>query len=357
MPKILQKLTVSGQFSLSQRRKFDTKREQIDLAAQSFWFSCLESLAVPKIHIYSTRTPLAAHMTPSSLLSRPALVACISLGALFVSTAADARPFGKKSGWSKRQGSTLKEKKPARRGLFSRAATPKPAAAPVNPTVRSRPTVAQRRPIPAARIAQPVLRPVVTRTRQATIRTEVTSAAPQRQRVGLLAKIFGGGGRSQAAARASAHTAFRTIESRPAPSLAPGQPNANQTAPKIDHALIARSSKSQSRVVINIARQRAYLYIGGQVAVDTPVSTARTGKYTPRGTFRVGERVHSGKVSTIYDVEMPRWMRLGGSAFGMHAGYLPGYPASAGCIRMPYSAADAMYKASGYGTRVTITSG
>ena len=69
---------------------------------------------------------------------------------------------------------------------------------------------------------------------------------------------------------------------------------------------------------------------------------------------RRGLRV--GFISTIYDVSMPYWMRLGSSPYGMHAGYLPGYPASAGCIRMPYAAAQAIYKATSYSTRVQISS-
>ena len=110
-------------------------------------------------------------------------------------------------------------------------------------------------------------------------------------------------------------------------------------------------------MVVNIAKQRAYLYVDGKVAVDTPVSTARRGKYTPRGNFSVGERVARGKISNIYNVSMPYWMRLGSSPYGMHAGYLPGYPASAGCVRMPFPAAQAIFQATGPGTRVTIVGG
>lgn len=96
--------------------------------------------------------------------------------------------------------------------------------------------------------------------------------------------------------------------------------------------------------------------MNGKVAITSPVSTARPGKYTPRGTFTVTERVPAGKVSTIYGVQMPYWIRLGGSAYGMHAGYLPGYPASAGCIRLPSEGAQAIFSHTRSGTRVSIYS-
>ena len=53
---------------------------------------------------------------------------------------------------------------------------------------------------------------------------------------------------------------------------------------------------------------------------------------------------------------MPYWMRLSGSVYGVHAGYLPGYPASAGCVRLPREAAQLIYDNTKHGTSVTIYS-
>lgn len=125
---------------------------------------------------------------------------------------------------------------------------------------------------------------------------------------------------------------------------------------RINPAVLSQSTRGNTRVVIDVADQRGYLLVNGKIAVDTPVSTARPGKWTPRGSFGVTQRVRSGKISTIYGVHMPYWMRLGGSAYGMHAGHLPGYPASAGCIRLPESAAQVIYDNTTYGTRVNIYS-
>lgn len=125
---------------------------------------------------------------------------------------------------------------------------------------------------------------------------------------------------------------------------------------EIDYDLLAAAANSgaERRVVVDIGKQRAYLLIGDQIAIDTPVSTARSGKYTPRGTFTITQRVRSGKTSTIYGCSLPYWMRLGSSAIGMHIGDLPGHPASAGCIRLPFSVAPHMFDGTASGTTVQV---
>ena len=125
---------------------------------------------------------------------------------------------------------------------------------------------------------------------------------------------------------------------------------------RINPAVLAESNGGNTRVVIDVADQRGYLLVNGKIAVDTPVSTARPGKWTPRGSFNISQKVRTGKISTIYGVEMPYWMRLSGTAYGVHAGHLPGYPASAGCVRLPSRAAQVIYDNTSYGTRVNIYS-
>jgi len=123
----------------------------------------------------------------------------------------------------------------------------------------------------------------------------------------------------------------------------------------VNHALLeAADEDAERKVVIDIGRQRAFLVIDDIIAVDSAVSTARRGHYTPRGTYRVTERIRTGKVSTIYHVYMPCWMRLGHSTVGMHIGDLPGYPASAGCIRLPQSVAPLIFENTGYGLEVEV---
>ncbi|MEM1441794.1 MAG: L,D-transpeptidase family protein, partial [Verrucomicrobiota bacterium] len=122
----------------------------------------------------------------------------------------------------------------------------------------------------------------------------------------------------------------------------------------INHSLLEIEKESDRKIIVDIGRQRAFLVVNDLIAIDTAVSTARRGKYTPRGTFQITEKVKSGKVSTIYHVYMPNWMRLGHTTVGMHTGDLPGYPASAGCIRLPQSVAPILYEHASRGVTVEV---
>ena len=135
-------------------------------------------------------------------------------------------------------------------------------------------------------------------------------------------------------------------------------------------------------VKISLGEQRAYFYKGGVLCGVSQLSTGREGLNTPTGTFKIiqkdkdhastlfGDYVDaSGKVvvpnvdikkdpkppgTHFKGTPMPYFMRIV-SGTGMHAGYLPGYPASHGCIRMPEFMAENFFKSVSVGTPVTIT--
>jgi len=164
---------------------------------------------------------------------------------------------------------------------------------------------------------------------------------------------FRGGSRSQTTARRSSPaTTYPIVQHRGDTTIV--QVNGAQRPAVIRHSVLASTSASATRVMVDLTAQRAYLLVNGQIGIDTPISTARAGKFTPTGEWSITERVRSGKISTIYDVHMPNWMRLGGTSFGLHAGFLPGYPASAGCVRLPAPVAAEMFNHTRSGTRVAI---
>ena len=128
-----------------------------------------------------------------------------------------------------------------------------------------------------------------------------------------------------------------------------------QDGPKIYPSGLAGQSKDASRrVVVDVKAQRAYLFVDGRLAFETPVSTASKGRTTPRGTFTITEKIRTGKHSTIYRSAMPYWNRLDQSAIGMHTGQLPGYPASHGCIRLPDESARFIFDNAPKGTTVQV---
>lgn len=127
-----------------------------------------------------------------------------------------------------------------------------------------------------------------------------------------------------------------------------------QAPPRIHRSVLDNPALGSLKVIVDIGDQRAYLVRGGQVAFETPISTAQAGRWTPRGTYHITEKVRSGKMSTIYKCALPGWMRVGETAVGMHEGMLPGYPASHGCIRMPIESAHFIFDRSPSGTTVQI---
>ena len=106
--------------------------------------------------------------------------------------------------------------------------------------------------------------------------------------------------------------------------------------------------------MVDLTAQKAYLIIDDHVAVETRVCTGRKGKRTPTGTFNIKEKVRKGKISTIYKVPLPYWMRLTWRGIGIHVGPIKDHPASAGCIRLPEGVASTLFDHMPSGTEVQI---
>ena len=143
-----------------------------------------------------------------------------------------------------------------------------------------------------------------------------------------------------------------------------------------DHASGSPSIK------ISLGEQRAYFYKSGVLVGVSQLSTGREGLNTPTGTFKIiqkdkdhasslfGDYVNSSGQVVVPNIDikkdpkppgthfvgtpMPYFMRIV-SGTGLHAGYLPGYPASHGCIRMPEFMAENFFRSVSVGTPVTIT--
>jgi len=109
----------------------------------------------------------------------------------------------------------------------------------------------------------------------------------------------------------------------------------------------------QLRVEISLALQRVALVKNGVAVYRTQCSTGRQGYSTKTGEFVITNKERNHR-STIYHVEMPYFMRLSCLDFGMHAGMVPNYPASHGCIRLPEEAARKFFSEIPIGTLVTV---
>lgn len=128
-----------------------------------------------------------------------------------------------------------------------------------------------------------------------------------------------------------------------------------QAPPKIyPSGLAGQPTDAPRKVVVDIKAQRAYLFVGGKLAFETPVSSGAKGRSTPRGTYTITEKIRTGKRSTLYKSLMPYWNRLDETAIGLHTGQLPGYPASHGCVRLPDESARFLFENATRGTTVQI---
>lgn len=136
-----------------------------------------------------------------------------------------------------------------------------------------------------------------------------------------------------------------------------------------------------SRIEINLNEQRGYFYKGPQLVGESPISTGRKGFETPPGKYRVIQK-DKDHVSNLYgdyvdaagevvqkNVDVGKDPKPEGAEFrgapmrfflrftrgyGMHAGYVPRYRASHGCIRMPGEMAGHFFDAAEQGTPVIV---
>jgi lipoprotein-anchoring transpeptidase ErfK/SrfK len=144
---------------------------------------------------------------------------------------------------------------------------------------------------------------------------------------------------------------------------------------------LPESHSGRPSIVVNLRAQEAYLYRGGHRTAASRISSGREGYRTPVGRFQVirkdedhrssvyGDYVdNSGGVvkanvdsrrdrkpphSHFVGAPMPYFLEFS-PGYGLHQGYLPGVPASHGCIRMPYWKARQFYSAAHVGTVVVI---
>src|SRR3984957_4379417 len=107
-------------------------------------------------------------------------------------------------------------------------------------------------------------------------------------------------------------------------------------------------------MVVSITEQRGYVYRNGILIGATTVSTGRPGHLTPTGVFTVLQKQKDHR-STIYDgAPMPYMERLTWGGVALHAGGLPGYPESHGCIHLPTEFAKDLFDVSPPGMTVVI---
>jgi hypothetical protein len=107
-------------------------------------------------------------------------------------------------------------------------------------------------------------------------------------------------------------------------------------------------------VLVSLPEQRAYVYRNGvRIGVAT-VSTGKPGFETPTGVFTILQKKREHYSNLYDDAPMPFMQRLTWGGVAMHAGRVPGYPASHGCVRLPYDFSEKLFAVTERGMTVVI---
>jgi hypothetical protein len=116
------------------------------------------------------------------------------------------------------------------------------------------------------------------------------------------------------------------------------------------------SSDAAGLVIVNLETQRLVLFRDGVPIAASTVSTGSKGHETPTGVFSILQKNAEHYSSTYNNAPMPNMQRLTWKGVALHAGKLPGYPASHGCIRLPHKFSELLFGATKLGMTVVITS-
>lgn len=150
---------------------------------------------------------------------------------------------------------------------------------------------------------------------------------------------------------------------------------------KVFPKVLANPNREPISIRVSLAQQKAFLFVGAQLGIESPISSGKRVGWTPVGSFTIlakepnhastiygnfvdsgGRIVREGICSrtdsapsgTHYEGAPMRYFMPITNRVGFHAGYLPGYPASHGCIRMPEEMAKLFYENTPVKTPVTI---
>ena len=112
--------------------------------------------------------------------------------------------------------------------------------------------------------------------------------------------------------------------------------------------------EGEVEVVVSLPLQRAYVYRGGTLIGVSTVSTGRAGHETPPGTFNILQKRREHYSNLYNNAPMPFMQRLTWSGIALHAGQIPGRPASHGCVRLPLAFARHLFTVTEVGAAVHI---
>src|SRR4030081_524971 len=116
----------------------------------------------------------------------------------------------------------------------------------------------------------------------------------------------------------------------------------------------SRTAGQPIMAIVSLNNQRITVYDADGWILRAPVSSGQKGRETPAGIFSVIEKDPDHHSNLYDDAWMPHMQRITWSGIALHGGPLPGYPASHGCIRLPYDFARRLFGMTRMGMRVIV---
>jgi lipoprotein-anchoring transpeptidase ErfK/SrfK len=172
-----------------------------------------------------------------------------------------------------------------------------------------------------------------------------------------------GGAFAPTAALAQYFQGTDTVYSRPRvpAAIVTAQPPRKRTSTKTAES--AKAAKPEAPkppsgpliLAVSIGSQRVVVYDNGTPIASAPISSGMPGRPTPMGVFSVIQKDRYHHSNLYSNAPMPYMQRITWSGVALHAGVLPGYPASHGCIRLPESFAVRLWGMTKMGARVVVT--
>ena len=113
-------------------------------------------------------------------------------------------------------------------------------------------------------------------------------------------------------------------------------------------------AEGDAKIIVDLLTQTAYAFRGDVLVGAASISSAKTGKVTPLGFWKVLDKRKMYRSKKYNNAPMPFMQRIDEYGIALHGGVNPGYPASHGCIRMPMKFAEKLFGLTKLGTEVVI---
>lgn len=107
-------------------------------------------------------------------------------------------------------------------------------------------------------------------------------------------------------------------------------------------------------IIVHLPKQQLHVYSGDVCIGSSTISSGRPGRSSPPGVYTILEKQVFHRSTLYQSAPMPYMQRLTWCGVALHAGILPGYPASHGCLRLPHKFSKLLYEYTKYGMPVIV---